>query len=259
MKPQNLQEHITASYTTLRIGMAALAIALPFLLWGLGHIFVDLPLQGSMSAYYHAGGIVRDVFVGTLFAIGVFLMLYRGYTIFENWALNLAGFFLLIVAAVPMAWGCGNACPIFSWHGTAAVLFFLSIAYVCIFRSRDTLDLIPDPTKALRYKKAYAILGGLMITSPAIAFILKLVLQPDPRKASYIFYVEAAGVIIFGIYWFVKSGEIKEAERDAVEGKLKISDYSIADAFNSVSIERVEHTKGSNHNDLSGDTHSDHE
>jgi hypothetical protein len=143
MKPKRLQAHITASYTTLRIGMAVLAIALPFLLWIAGHFLAALPLQGSMSAYYHAGGgAVRDVFVGSLFAIGVFLMLYKGFTDFENWALNLAGGFLLIVAVVPMAWGCGDACPKFSWHGTASVVFFLSIAYVCIFRSADTLGLM---------------------------------------------------------------------------------------------------------------------
>jgi hypothetical protein len=104
MKPKHLQAHITASYTTLRIGMGVLAIVLPFLLWIAGHLLADLPLQGSMSAYYHAGGgAVRDGFVGALFAIGVFLMLYKGFTAFENWALNLAGGFLLIVALVPMA------------------------------------------------------------------------------------------------------------------------------------------------------------
>jgi hypothetical protein len=85
MKPKHLQAHITASYTTLRIGMGVLAIVLPFLLWIAGHLLADLPLQGSMSAYYHAGGgAVRDGFVGALFAIGVFLMLYKGFTAFEN-------------------------------------------------------------------------------------------------------------------------------------------------------------------------------
>jgi len=262
MKPKNLQEHITASYTTLRIGMAALAITLPFLLWIVGHILADLPLQGSMSAYYHAGGgAVRDVFVGSLFAIGVFLMLYKGFTDFENWALNLAGGFLLVVAVVPMAWGCGDTCPRFSWHGTAAVIFFLSIAYVCIVRSSDTLGLMSDQARADYYRKAYKMMGWAMIASPAIAFALKLFLQPDPGKGSVIFFIEAVGVVVFGSYWLLKSFEIREthAERDAVGGHLKISDYGIGDAFNAISIERVEHAKGPKHDDPSGGTHSDHE
>jgi len=252
MKPQNLQEHITASYTTLRIGMAALAITLPFLLWAVGHILADLSLQGSMSAYYHAGGgAVRDVFVGFLFAIGVFLMLYKGFTDFENWALNLAGGFLLIVAVVPMAWGCGDACPKFSWHGTASVVFFLSIAYVCIFRSSDTLGLMLDQEKAALYRKAYKFMGGAMIASPVIAFALKLFLQPDPGKGSLIFFIEAVGVVVFGAYWLLKSFEIREthAERQAAEGNLTISAYSMADFFKPISVKRVDHTKGSDPDD----------
>jgi hypothetical protein len=247
MKPKSLQAHIAASYTMLRIGMAVLAIVLPFLLWIAGHILAGLPLQGSMSAYYHAGGgAVRDVFVGALFAIGVFLMLYKGFTDFENWALNLAGGFLLIVAVVPMAWGCGNACPKFSWHGTASVVFFLSIAYVCIFRSADTLGLMLDQERATFYRRAYKLMGGAMIASPAIAFALKLFLQPDPGKGSFIFYIEAVGVVVFGSYWLLKSFEIREthAERQAVEGHLKIAAYSIADFFKPISVKRVDHTKG---------------
>jgi len=247
MKPKSLQAHIAASYTMLRIGMAVLAIVLPFLLWIAGHILAGLPLQGSMSAYYHAGGgAVRDVFVGFLFAIGVFLMLYKGFTDFENWALNLAGGFLLIVAVVPMAWGCGNACPKFSWHGTASVVFFLSIAYVCIFRSADTLGLMSDQERATLYRKAYKLMGCAMIASPAIAFALKLFLQPDPGKGSFIFYIEAVGVVVFGSYWLLKSFEIREthAERQAVAGHLTTSTYSMADFFKPISVERVDRNKG---------------
>jgi hypothetical protein len=252
MKPKSLQAHITASYTALRIGMAALAIALPFLLWVVGYILADLPLQGSMSAYYHAGdGAVRDVFVGFLFAIGFFLMLYKGFTDFENWALNLAGLFLLVVAVVPMAWGCAEACPKFSWHGTASVVFFLSIAYVCIFRSSDTLGLMPDPARAGIYRKAYKLMGWAMIASPGIAVTLELFLQPDPGKGSVIFLIEAVGVVVFGSYWLLKSFEIKEthAERRAIQGNLKTSTYRMTDIFNSISVECVDQAEGANPDD----------
>jgi len=243
MKTENLKDHIAASYTTMRIGMAGLAVVLPLLLYIGGQIRADLSLQGSMSAYYHAGdGAMRDVFVGVLFAIGFFLMLYKGFTFFENWALNLAGGFLLVVAAVPMAWGCGQACPKFSVHGAAAVLFFFSIAYVCIFRSSDTLGLIADPERAAAFKKVYQAMGWAMIASPAIALGLKWFLQPDPGQGVYIFFVEAVGVIVFGCYWFVKSIEIKEthAERRAVEGTLKIRPYRMTDMFNPITVERIE-------------------
>ena len=70
---EDLQTHMKATYLSLRIGMAALAIAFPLLLWVGGHIFQSLPLQASMSAYYHSS--MRDVFVGVLVAIGAFLYL----------------------------------------------------------------------------------------------------------------------------------------------------------------------------------------
>lgn len=246
MKAINLKDHITASYTTLRIGMAGLAVVLPLLLYIGGQLRADLPLQGSMSAYYHAGdGAMRDIFVGMLFAIGFFLMLYKGFTLFENWALNLAGGFLLIVAAVPMAWDCDPACPQWSLHGAAAVLFFLSIAYVCIFRSSDTLGLIADPQRAVVFRKVYRAMGGAMVASPAIAVGLKWFLQPGPGQGTTIFFIEAVGVVIFGIYWFVKSIEIKEthAERDAVEGRLEIETYSLSDIFNPIIVKRIDAVK----------------
>ena len=246
MQPDELQQHITATYTTLRIGIAVLAIALPVLLWIGGIVRADLPLQGSMSAYYHAGsGAMRDVFVGVLASVGFFLMLYKGFTVFENWALNLAGIFLLIVAAVPMPWECGIACPKITLHGTAAVLFFLSIAYVCIFRSGDTLDLILDADKVKWYKKIYTYLGLAMITSPAIAFAVKLILQPDPGKGSIVFFIEAVGVMVFGSYWIMKSIEIQEtnAEKLALEGALEIPSYSATDMFKSIAVKRVGQVK----------------
>jgi len=242
MKTKPLQAHITATYIMLRYGMAALAIALPFLLVIGGFLLAELPWQASMSAYYHAGnGAMRDGFVGILFALGVFLMLYKGLTFFENGALNLAGFLLLIVALVPMTWDCGNACPRFSWHGAAAVVFFLAIAYVCIFRAKDTLPLIDDPATEKRFARAYDILGGCMLASPAIAFVVKWLLPPQQGKGSIVFFIEAAGVIIFGIYWIVKSCEIGKthAEQEAVEGRLYIDPYRLTDVFRPIKIERV--------------------
>jgi hypothetical protein len=56
-------------------------------------------------------GVMRDWFVGILWAIGVFLVLYRGYGRRENTALNIAGMLLIMVAMVPMDWTCGTACP----------------------------------------------------------------------------------------------------------------------------------------------------
>jgi FtsH-binding integral membrane protein len=55
--------------------------------------------QHSISAYYFSGA--RAVFVGTLCAIGVCLIVYRGNTNTENVLLDYSGFMAFVVAFVP--------------------------------------------------------------------------------------------------------------------------------------------------------------
>lgn len=75
MDQEELHDHIFKTYTNLRIGIGVIALAFPLILWWAGLAISDIPLQGSMSHYYHTP--MRPVFVGVLFAIGVFLYLYR--------------------------------------------------------------------------------------------------------------------------------------------------------------------------------------
>ena len=243
MNYKDLQKNITAAYLSLRVGIAVMAITLPFVLWIGGHILGHQALQGSMSAYYHCGGgAMRDIFVGFLFAIGAFLYLYKGYTELENYALNFAGVFVIGVALVPMEWDCGSACHRLTFHGMFAVLFFLSIAYVCIFRASDTLSLIPDEKAKTRYRRIYKIFGLAMIVLPAIAVVLSSVLEHDSKQPKGTFFVEAAGVLVFGLYWIVKSFEIArtDAEQFAIKGKLKARPYRVVDAFKEIPVERIE-------------------
>lgn len=66
-------------------------------------LVIDFSSRGSfldsISAYY--GSPVRDVFVGSLVAVGIVYVVYRGSTDLEDRALDLAGFFVVIVALVP--------------------------------------------------------------------------------------------------------------------------------------------------------------
>ena len=94
MREEDLQRHITRTYMTLRVGVAAMGLALPLLLW----VGSEEP-QSSMSACYHTR--MGDVFVGLLFAIGACLYLYRGFSTRENIALNLAGILAFGVAVFP--------------------------------------------------------------------------------------------------------------------------------------------------------------
>jgi hypothetical protein len=219
LDPSELRKHVEATYFNLRIGMAVIAFAFPILLAVGAKLLRNISLQDSMSAYYHAGnGAMRDWFVGVLVAIGAFLYLYKGFSRAENYALNLAGIFGIGVAVFPMQWQCEPACDPVSLHGTLAVLFFICIAYVCLFRASDTLALLTDAKKIGRYKAIYRTLGVLMVASPLTAFVVSGVLR---RLSALVFFIEAFAVWAFAAYWLAKSREMREtsAERLALEGK----------------------------------------
>jgi hypothetical protein len=207
-KADDILANISASYFMLRRGMALIAFAFPVLLW------VGGGLEGSLSAYYHAdGGRLRDVFVGVLWAIGSFLALYRGYSTAEDRALNVAGLAAVAVSLAPMDWPRHSVeTATGALHYAAAIGFFLAIAYVCLFRSGDTLALMRDEGRAARFRATYRVLGWLMaLLPPAVWAIHRLLPRPDEPIA--LFFVEAAGVYVFAAFWTVKSREIAVLER----------------------------------------------
>ena len=178
MKSDGLLRHILVTYFIQRLGMAALALIFPLVLL-LGGGLQELPKQNSMSAYYFAGdGLMRDWFVAFLCVIGVFLYLYKGFSNKENVALNIAGACAVGVAMIPMAWGC-DPCPGFTLHGFCAVTLFLCLAYVCIWRAKDTLHLMK-----------------------------KRKLADQAGNKEDVFFVEASGVWVFSVYWWMKSYEL---------------------------------------------------
>lgn len=201
MNPNQLSNHIAATYQALRIGLAIIAFLFPPWLVVGGMIFDKVAWQKSMSAYYHASpdsqevarqkdaaqknpapvagepirhgqGTMRDWFVGLLFGVGIVLYLYKGFTWLENWALNIAGVMAWGVALFPMPWPgfSGIRLPLLgpngTLHGACAITLFFCIAYVCIFRAADTLSLIKDEARREIFRKRYRVLGHLMWLFP---------------------------------------------------------------------------------------------
>lgn len=170
-----LREHIIATYHRLRLGMGLTALLFPILVPGVG-FYYGVELQNSYSAYYFGlpaadltarsfPGIfpTRVVFCGLLFALGCFLILYRGFNKTENWLLNFAGWAAIGVALFPM-WPdpCGTDCelypkefphePTFRWyskfHYASAIFLFACMAlvsWVCAKTTLDDPDLEPPP------------------------------------------------------------------------------------------------------------------
>jgi hypothetical protein len=101
---------ILRSWYSTRLTVGILGIAMPFALI-IGDLFVlegSAWTRGSLSAYYHSG--VRDVFVGVLCIVGVFLISYRmsDWRHPDSWLSTAAGIAALLVAFFPTTTGDGE-------------------------------------------------------------------------------------------------------------------------------------------------------
>ncbi|MFK7945565.1 MAG: hypothetical protein AB8B85_22015, partial [Paracoccaceae bacterium] len=91
---------MAVDYLILRRFLGLLGILLPIVLIAEWLLFEEC-LRTSISAFYFSGR--RDVFVGIMCAIGIFLLCYRGHNGWENWVANFAGLGAIGVGLLPTA------------------------------------------------------------------------------------------------------------------------------------------------------------
>lgn len=95
-KPLESQD-VRKTYRYLRIGMIGAVVLLAVSI-GIERSKVDC-FQTSISAYYYTP--VRAIFVGSMFAVGLSLIVYKGRTTWEDASLNFAGMLAPVVAVAP--------------------------------------------------------------------------------------------------------------------------------------------------------------
>jgi hypothetical protein len=83
------ENELVINYLNLRRTVGWIGTLLPVVLIAGNAIFFTTDLPGSMSGYYYTH--MRDVFVGALCALGVFLISYAGYDEWDRWITNIAG------------------------------------------------------------------------------------------------------------------------------------------------------------------------
>jgi hypothetical protein len=247
---QNLSQQSVSTYHTLRLSLALLAISFPIVLALGAYLIAGLPLAGSLSEYYHyfdeakqeyGKGVMRDALVAFLCAQGALLFAYKGFTRLEDYALNIAGFMAVGLALVPMRWPAASAIDPFTPHGIFAGIFFVSIAYVCIWRAKDTLSLIADEKLRKNYARVYKILGVAMLVLPLIVWGLVSFLQ---LKKSVIFFIEAASIYTFAAYWLIKTSEAKISgvDQKAAAGELSVPTHTFKNMFSNLPVQQASRT-----------------
>jgi len=138
MEDKGTKRSFVYNYLTLRLLVGLVAFTMPFIVskFFLNEIF-------SISASYHTG--TRDLFVGMLFIVGIFLLAYNGHTRGQAIASKVAGIAAIIAAIFPTS--CHNCKEYFTFcdiepasdiHNVAAAVLFLVLAYFCLvpFRKR---------------------------------------------------------------------------------------------------------------------------
>lgn len=211
----DIQVHEThaLSYMTLRRTIGLTAIALPLVLV-VGKWLVDGPgVARSISAYYYTG--MRDVMVGSLCAIALFLYSYKGYERRDDWAGNIAGALALAVALVPTA-PPGAVTPLQSTlgslHSLSAGGFFLTLAYFSyVLFTKGSAD--PTPQKIWR-NRIYRGCGLIIILCAAgLGLVHRLPDSSFVHQQHATFWLEALGIWAFGWSWFTKGeGILRDKE-----------------------------------------------
>lgn len=172
---RDLPPSLALNYLALRRALGAIGLCLPL---GIMAFYLldpsEVELRTSLSAYYYSG--MRDFFVGSLLAIGIFLVTYRGNHDKETRLSTWAGVGAILVALCPTDRRCIDpdrhdnlffaqdcSAPIadpvdyFFWpealfgtastiHYLAAALFFINVArlsYYVFVETSDTAEKLP--------------------------------------------------------------------------------------------------------------------
>lgn len=205
------------SYLFLRKAVGIIGVALPFVLVVGRWMLQGWGMLPSLSGYYYTS--MRDVFVGALCAIGVFLLSYRGYERIDDIAGNLACVFAVGVALFPTDPPSG-ATPlqitIGHVHLTFAALFFLTLAYFSLVLFTKTH---PNGRMSGRKKTrnaVYRVCGWTIVACIALVVLDVVLLQHTAIQAFHpVLALESLMVWAFGISWLVKGEAIlKDVEKN---------------------------------------------
>jgi hypothetical protein len=208
--PREINNTLVLSYLDLRKSVGTIGILLPFVL-AIGKILLEGPgILGSISSYYYSS--MRNVFVGSMCAIGVFLWSYKGYDWRDAVAGTIAAVCAIGVALFPTTPDKGTTAAAMvpaNIHTVFAGVFFLALAYFALILFPQTHPNVPPTRMKLVRNKVYAVCGWAILVAIALIAALRFLPADSPVQAvSPVFWLESLATVAFGISWFVKGEAI---------------------------------------------------
>ena len=187
------------SYIFMRLCAAALGIAVPLVLvFGEPLVFDGMPfVRGSLSAYYYSGA--RELFVGLIWAIAVFLITYK----ILEWSResllsSAAGVAAIVVAVFPTGRpGDGfDLTPLQEWLGEGRVE---KIHFVAAAVFIGALGLISSYFGRYRATNTRVHWAAVVVIAAAAALALVAAFTGEPDKG--ILIAEWSAIWAFGASW----------------------------------------------------------
>lgn len=232
MNQQPGDQNLVFSYLELRKAVGIIGVALPVVL-ALGKLVLQGPgLEPTISSYYYTD--LGNWFVGSLCAIGVFLLSTKGYPDrkansdtdsgigYDQIAGWLACIFAVGVAMFPMAPEPNATNPklptpqqveIGKAHWTLAALLFVTLGCFSLFLFTKTdPNKTPTPQKRKR-NLVYRVCGIIIFASILLIPVVTYKPIKDNVQALHpVFWLESLAVEAFGISWLTKGETILKDE-----------------------------------------------
>lgn len=224
------------SYKALRKAIGWIGILIPVvLIWGSYQFSECRQVQPSISHYYYTN--VRELFVGAISGVALFLFCYKGCSRLDSRCANFAGFFGLIVALFPTDITCikkdiGGNCSAYypcqhdlvsftsvPYHGTihlvAAALFFLTLAFmsIALFTLSNEPPVLRTPQKRNR-NRIYRVCGWTMVGS-IVCIGIYFATGKKETENQFTLIFETIALLAFGFSWLTKGEAIFGDRREA--------------------------------------------
>jgi hypothetical protein len=214
------ERELGIDYLALRRVVGCIGLLLPLSLY-LGNRIVSSNLPDSMSAYYYTA--MRNLLVGALCALGVFLIGYAGYDKWDRWITNVAGGGAILVAFCPAKPDIRPLSAGQNWAGDLhlgfAAITFIALGCMALRFAKAGLDGYRTPEKRQR-DVIYRLCGFTIFICIALAVAFNLLSQPVRDDLPWLFILEAIAVIAFGISWLVKGATFVKDRPAGTAGQL---------------------------------------
>jgi len=206
---------IVLSYLALRKAVGAVALGLPFVLAIPWWMLRDHMIQSSISGYYYTG--MRNLFVGSLCAIAMFMLCCRGY----DWQDEVWGIFSAVcalgVAFFPTAPDDGatqHQKHIGIVHYTFAALLFLTLSYFCLVLFKMSAKDRIQTRQKIQRNFVYTVCGYVILASLLLIVVLKFLnVEYLFGNVGSVFCFETTSLLAFGTAWLIKGETFLKDER----------------------------------------------